>query len=92
MGKVAYFNGHKPKISVRALAKELGVTFQYLYRLEKLPVNRVEEVSKLTGLGRHQLRPDLWEAPPVSEWEEIPSAYKEKVDEILQTEEGERHE
>jgi DNA-binding transcriptional regulator YdaS (Cro superfamily) len=28
-----------------------------------IPAERVPEVSRITGIPRHELRPDLWEAP-----------------------------
>ena len=45
------------------IAAELGVTRGAVAQWDKVPAERVPEVSVITGLPRHELRPDLWEAP-----------------------------
>lgn len=48
-----------------ALAARLGVhpnTIRY-WEANRLPVKRLSEVTRITGIPRHELRPDLWEAP-----------------------------
>ena len=50
------------------LAAELGVSDE-LVRLwrhgrRSISAKRAIEISKLTGIPRHQLRPDLWDEPP----------------------------
>lgn len=45
------------------LAALLGVDRATFYRWKKIPPLRVPEVSRIFGIPRHVLRPDLWEAP-----------------------------
>ena len=47
-----------------ALARDLGLTPGAIYQwFGKVPPERVPEVERLTGIKRHDLRPDLWEPP-----------------------------
>ena len=45
------------------IASELGISRSAVAMWDKIPPERVPEVSRITGIPRHQLRPDLWEAP-----------------------------
>ena len=48
------------------LAKKLGITAQALSQWRVVPPNRVLEIERITGVSRHELRPDLYpreEAP-----------------------------
>lgn len=47
------------------LARILGVTRQTIYKWSagRVPVERVVEVEKATGVPREQLRPDIFGAP-----------------------------
>lgn len=49
--------------SVSALAKLIGVKPQAISQWREIPARRVPDISRLTGIPRHELRPDLWEAP-----------------------------
>lgn len=40
------------------LASELGITAQAINKWERIPVDRVPDVERITGLPRHVLRPD----------------------------------
>lgn len=42
------------------LATGLGITPQALSQWEKIPLNRVFEVERITGVPRHALRPDFF--------------------------------
>lgn len=45
------------------LAEALGITPEAIYQWDVLPVARVLEVEKLTGVPRHELRPDYYPPP-----------------------------
>lgn len=45
------------------IAAELGITRAAVAMWRQVPVQRVADVERLTGIPRHELRPDLWEAP-----------------------------
>lgn len=42
------------------LAKALGLTRQAVYQWQLVPPQHVIEVEKLTGVSRHELRPDIY--------------------------------
>ncbi len=46
-----------------ALARELGITAQALSQWDEVPVMRVLEVERVTGIPRHELRPDIYPEP-----------------------------
>lgn len=43
------------------LAADLGITPQAISQWDKIPLNRVFEVERITGVPRHELRPDFFE-------------------------------
>ena len=43
-----------------ALAKKLGITRQAIYQWTRVPADRVVQVARLSGLSRHELRPELY--------------------------------
>jgi DNA-binding transcriptional regulator YdaS (Cro superfamily) len=45
------------------LAAQLGIERGAVAQWKQVPPERVPDVSRLTGIPRHQLRPDLWEPP-----------------------------
>ena len=51
-------------ITLTGLGDSLGVSHSTVLRWEKgdilLPAERAVEISKLTGVPLHELRPDLW--------------------------------
>lgn len=47
---------------VRALARELGIAHQAILQWSRVPVLRVLEVERITGVSRYRLRPDIY--PP----------------------------
>lgn len=47
------------------LASELGITPQALSQWDRVPPLRVLEVERVTGVPRHELRPDMYPAPEV---------------------------
>lgn len=50
--------------SAVALAKELGCTPQAIYQWERVPAERALDVERLTGISRHDLRPDIFGPAP----------------------------
>lgn len=48
---------------VAELAAELGLTTASVCQWVEVPAERVPEVARVLGVGRHQVRPDLWEPP-----------------------------
>lgn len=44
------------------LALLIGVRHQSLYSWKRVPAERVLELERLTGVSRHDLRPDLYPA------------------------------
>jgi DNA-binding transcriptional regulator YdaS (Cro superfamily) len=44
------------------LAAELGIARQAIYQWKRIPVDRVVEIERLTGVSRTELRPDIFEA------------------------------
>jgi DNA-binding transcriptional regulator YdaS (Cro superfamily) len=43
-----------------ALARELRISTAAVSQWRRVPVDRVLKVEELTGLSRHQLRPDVY--------------------------------
>lgn len=54
------------------LAAELGIERGAVAMWKQVPPARVPDVSRITGIPRHVLRPDLWE-PPASSGRRQPS-------------------
>lgn len=46
------------------LAAKLGITPQALSQWDRVPYQRVLEVERITGVPRHELRPDIY--PPIN--------------------------
>lgn len=44
------------------LAAQLGVARQAVYQWRRIPVDRVVEVERITGISRNELRPDIFGA------------------------------
>jgi DNA-binding transcriptional regulator YdaS (Cro superfamily) len=42
------------------LAKELGITHVALYSWRRVPAHHVLKIEKLSGISRHDLRPDVY--------------------------------
>jgi DNA-binding transcriptional regulator YdaS (Cro superfamily) len=59
---------------VTALARLLKVRHVAVSKWKRTPHLRVPEVSRVTGIPRHVLRPDLYEAPTLP----APSARKQR--------------
>ena len=55
---------------VGPLSRRIGVTYQAVQQWAKagrIPVERVLEVERLTGISRHELRPDIYGTAPTAE-------------------------
>jgi DNA-binding transcriptional regulator YdaS (Cro superfamily) len=48
---------------VSRLATELGVTHGAVSQWRRIPAERVLDVERITGVGREELRPDLYPPP-----------------------------
>lgn len=46
-----------------ALARGLGITKSAVSHWDKVPAERVADVSRISGIPRHVLRPDVFEQP-----------------------------
>jgi DNA-binding transcriptional regulator YdaS (Cro superfamily) len=42
------------------LARKLGIRHTAFYRWAEVPAKRVLKIEKITGISRHELRPDLY--------------------------------
>lgn len=66
MEKQSAFAGFRKdrKLTLDAAAEMFGVDRTTIIRWEKgeppVPVKRLEEIEKLTGISRHELRPDIF--------------------------------
>lgn len=47
-----------------ALARQLKVRRQAIYQWQHVPVSRVLDVERITGVSRHDLRPDVFGPAP----------------------------
>lgn len=47
----------------RNLAKALGISYEAVRLWHEIPLKRVTQVADITGLSKHQLRPDVFDAP-----------------------------
>ena len=50
------------KITVSEMSKQLGISVQAIYKWEVVPLNRVKDVERITGIPREELRPDFFGA------------------------------
>jgi len=50
--------------SIVKLAAELGIKHQSFYAWKKIPAERVIDLERVTGIPRHELRPDLYRREP----------------------------
>lgn len=46
-----------------ALGVDKGTVTKWLR--SKIPAERVKEIEQVTGVPRHELRPDIWDAPQI---------------------------
>lgn len=52
---------------VVALARELGIRHTALYSWTRVPAERVLDIERITGISRHDLRPDIFGPASVKE-------------------------
>lgn len=48
---------------VTRLAEKIGVTRSAVSQWDQVPVERVADVERVTGISRYELRPDIFGAP-----------------------------
>ena len=56
----------RPKINLAWLANEIGLTRAAVSAWTKVPAERIIEISRLLGVPKERLRPDLYPADPWS--------------------------
>ncbi len=64
--------GSSPAIRARRglraqIAREIGLTRAAVIKWDKVPAERLPDVERITGIPRHQLRPDICPPPPASQ-------------------------
>nr|WP_295810318.1 Cro/CI family transcriptional regulator [uncultured Nitratireductor sp.] len=47
-----------------SLARELGIKHNALYSWKRVPAERVLDIERITGISRHELRPDIFGPAP----------------------------
>lgn len=47
-----------------ALARELGIKHTAIYSWKRVPAERVLDIERLTGISRHDQRPDIFGPAP----------------------------
>lgn len=47
------------------MARALGTSHQAIVQWSRAPVVRVLEIERLTGVSRHELRPDIYPDTPI---------------------------
>lgn len=52
---------------VVALARELGIKHTAMYSWNRVPAERVLDIERVTGISRHDLRPDIFGPAPQPE-------------------------
>jgi DNA-binding transcriptional regulator YdaS (Cro superfamily) len=52
--------------SVKALAEQCGVAPQAISQWKHVPIDHVRTVETLTGLSKHEIRPDVYDPPQAS--------------------------
>ena len=45
---------------VVALARELGIKHTALYSWKRVPAERVLDIERISGVSRHEMRPDIF--------------------------------
>jgi DNA-binding transcriptional regulator YdaS (Cro superfamily) len=45
---------------LRAAGRALGIAYQAIQKWDRVPPVRVLEIERLTGVSRHDLRPDIY--------------------------------
>jgi DNA-binding transcriptional regulator YdaS (Cro superfamily) len=49
--------------SVKALASRIGITPQSVSQWRRVPVEHVRAIEAITGLPKHEIRADVFDAP-----------------------------
>ena len=49
---------------VVSLARELGIQHTALYSWNRVPAERVLDIERITGISRHEQRPDVFGGQP----------------------------
>jgi DNA-binding transcriptional regulator YdaS (Cro superfamily) len=53
--------------SASELARQLGITPAAVLQWDKVPASRVLEVERISGVSRHDVRPDVFGSRPIQE-------------------------
>jgi hypothetical protein len=60
--KMTGMDAVRDRMPLARLARELGITRGAVAQWEKVPAERIGDVSRITGISMQILRPDLFEA------------------------------
>lgn len=55
---------------LKSFARQLGIRHQSLYSWRAIPPGRVLDIERITGISRHELRPDIYGPRPTAEAEQ----------------------
>ena len=64
MQKLTGMDAVKDRMPLARLARELGITRGAVAQWDRVPAERIGEVSKATGIPVEQLRPDIFGPAP----------------------------
>ncbi|MFG1475604.1 transcriptional regulator [Xanthobacter agilis] len=56
---------------LKSFARQLGIKHQSLYSWRDIPPGRVRDVERITGVSRHDLRPDIYGPAPTPQEEVV---------------------
>ena len=67
MQKLTGMDAVRDRMSLARLAREIGITRGAVAQWDKVPAERMGDVSRVTGIPMDTLRPDLFQASEAAE-------------------------